>query len=170
MVSGNAPDLYTVACETSKGPFEISVHRSWAPKGADRFHELVLDKFYDDAPFFRMVEGFVVQFGLNSDPEVTSKWSEKTIQDDPVTESNKVGYLSFAMRSILAPSLAFNHSRSLFLSISRSSSSALALYRMSAAMHTQRDYRGPNTRTTQLFINLVHNKGLDGNCACASAM
>jgi peptidyl-prolyl cis-trans isomerase A (cyclophilin A) len=118
MVSGNAPDLYTVACETSKGPFDISVNRSWAPKGADRFYELVLDHFYDDAPFFRMVEGFVVQFGLNSDPKVTSKWSEKTIQDDPVTESNKVGYLSFAMRSILAPSLDSLPSLALSLFIS----------------------------------------------------
>jgi hypothetical protein len=60
LVSGSAPELYTVSCETTKGPFDVSVHRAWAPKGADRFHELVIDKFYDDAPFFRMVENFVV--------------------------------------------------------------------------------------------------------------
>lgn len=91
------PAVYRVKVETSKGPFVVEVHRDWAPNGADRFYDLVQQKFYDDNRFFRIVKGFIVQFGLNGDPNVSAQWQTKTIPDDPVKESNTPGMLSFAM-------------------------------------------------------------------------
>jgi peptidyl-prolyl cis-trans isomerase A (cyclophilin A) len=92
-----APAVYRVKFETSKGPFVVEVHRDWAPNGADRFYDLVQQTFYDDNRFFRIVKGFIVQFGLNGDPTVSTQWQTKTIPDDPVKQSNTPGMLSFAM-------------------------------------------------------------------------
>jgi peptidyl-prolyl cis-trans isomerase A (cyclophilin A) len=118
-MSATAPDVFNVKFETSKGDFVIEVHRDWSPKGADRFHELVTQGFYDDVRFFRVLDGFMAQFGINGDPAVSSKWRVSTIQDDPVRKSNTRGFVSYAMA-------------------------------------------GPNTRTTQIFINYGDNRSLDG--------
>jgi peptidyl-prolyl cis-trans isomerase A (cyclophilin A) len=113
-----APSEYKVKFETSKGTFVVDVQRDWSPLGADRFYELVKAGFYDEARFFRVVPGFVVQWGINKDPKVSANWREKKISDDPVKETNGTGYITFATS-------------------------------------------GPNTRTTQLFINLADNGRLD---------
>jgi peptidyl-prolyl cis-trans isomerase A (cyclophilin A) len=115
-----APAVYAVKFDTSKGPFVVEVHRDWAPFGADRFYELVKSGFYDDARFFRVLKGFVVQWGINKDPEVSAKWRNLFIVDDPVKQSNARGTITFATG-------------------------------------------GPNTRTTQVFINLADNSRLDGS-------
>jgi peptidyl-prolyl cis-trans isomerase A (cyclophilin A) len=108
-----------VKFETTKGNFTVEVHRDWAPKGADRFYELVKSGFYNDVRFFRVISGFMAQFGINGNPQTMAQWREKPIQDDPVKASNKRGMLTFAMA-------------------------------------------GPNTRTTQVFINFADNTRLDG--------
>lgn len=118
LLKAKAPDEFKVKFTTTKGDFVVDVHRIWAPLGADRFYNLVKNGFFTDAGFFRVVPGFVVQFGLNSSPAVNKVWDSAKIQDDPVKETNKKGYLTFATA-------------------------------------------GPNTRTTQLFINLADNPGLD---------
>lgn len=89
------PDVYKVKFVTSKGPFVVEVHRDWAPRAADRFYELVKDKYYNDARFFRVVENFVAQFGLAATPAMTKKW-DKSIDDDPVLHTNGRGTLTFA--------------------------------------------------------------------------
>jgi peptidyl-prolyl cis-trans isomerase A (cyclophilin A) len=114
-----APPVYKAQFDTSKGPFVIEVHRDWAPNGADRFYNLVKNGFYNDVRFFRVIEGFMVQFGINGDPNISAVWREANIPDDPVKQSNKRGYVTFATA-------------------------------------------GPNTRTTQVFINFDNNDGLDG--------
>ncbi|HXW61666.1 MAG TPA: peptidylprolyl isomerase [Candidatus Acidoferrales bacterium] len=115
-----APDVYDVVFTTTKGEFVIQVTRAWAPLGADRFYNLVKHGFFTNASFFRVVPGFVVQFGISGDPKVSAVWDTATIKDDPVRGSNKVGFITFAMG-------------------------------------------GPNTRTTQVFINLRDNgSALDG--------
>jgi peptidyl-prolyl cis-trans isomerase A (cyclophilin A) len=91
-----APPTFRVVFTTSKGPFTVEVHRDWAPKGADRFYELVKNGFFDQDRFFRVVPNFVVQWGINGDPAVQAKWRDKTISDDPVTQSNKTGTITFA--------------------------------------------------------------------------
>ncbi|MFN7935754.1 MAG: peptidylprolyl isomerase [Bryobacteraceae bacterium] len=108
---------YKVAFETTKGSFIVEVHPEWAPIGAARFKELVEDKFFDGAGFFRVVPNFIVQFGLAADPAKTKKWDTR-ISDDPVIRTNKRGTLTFATA-------------------------------------------GPNTRTSQLFINFKSNQILD---------
>jgi len=113
-----APPTFKAKFDTSKGAFVVEVHRDWAPKGADRFYNLVKNGFFDDARFFRVVPDFMVQFGINGDPNIQKNWANANISDDPVKQSNKRGYLTFATR-------------------------------------------GPNTRTTQLFINFKDNAGLD---------
>ena len=75
----------------------IAVERSWAPRGADRFYNLVRHGFYDDSRFYRVIEDFIVQFGLPGDPEVTSLWLDRTLMDDPVVESNRRGRITYAM-------------------------------------------------------------------------
>jgi peptidyl-prolyl cis-trans isomerase A (cyclophilin A) len=111
------PEVYKVRFETTKGEFEIEVTRAWAPRGADQFFELVQNRFYDGARFFRVVRGFVAQFGINGDPAVQKLW-EMRIRDDAVKQSNKKGFVSYAKL-------------------------------------------GPNSRTTQVFINLRDNTSLD---------
>lgn len=90
------PEVYRARFETSKGAFVVEVRRSWAPRGADRFCELVEKQFYDGARFFRVVPRFVVQFGLKGDPAVDRYWSNMYMPDDPVTQNNTRGTLSFA--------------------------------------------------------------------------
>jgi len=90
-----APELFNVKLETSKGPIVIEVHRDWAPRGADRFYELVKDGYYNDARFFRIIPNYVAQFGLAATPAMTKKWA-KSIDDDPVAHTNSVGTVAFA--------------------------------------------------------------------------
>ena len=117
--SSSAPSVYKVNLDTTKGPVVIEVHRDWAPIGADHFYTLVKSGYYDGARFFRVVPGFVVQFGLAADPAATAKWKDMNLPDDPVTQSNTPGMVTYATA-------------------------------------------GPNTRTTQLFINVGNNQRLDG--------
>ncbi|MDX2318561.1 MAG: peptidylprolyl isomerase [Hyphomicrobiaceae bacterium] len=114
-----APATYKAKFDTSKGTFVIEVHRAWAPNGADRFYNLVKSGYYNDVRFFRVIKGFMVQFGISGNPDLNAVWREARIPDDDVTESNQRGYVSFATG-------------------------------------------GPNTRTTQVFINFGNNSGLDG--------
>lgn len=113
-----APAVYKVNVDTSKGPFVLEIHRDWAPAGADRFYNLVKNGFYDNDRFFRVISGFMVQFGVNGDPKVSAVWREANIKDDPVRQSNSRGMITFATA-------------------------------------------GPNTRTTQVFINFANNGALD---------
>ena len=96
-LNAKAPDIFRAKFDTSKGVFVIEVTRSWAPKGADRFYNLVKNGYYDDCRFFRAVKDFMVQFGMNGDPMVNAVWSRAAITDDPVVKSNKRGYVTFAM-------------------------------------------------------------------------
>jgi len=114
-----APASYKVKFDTTKGAFVIQVTRAWAPNGADRFYNLVKNGFFDDVRFFRVISGFMVQFGINGDPQLSARWRQAQIKDDPVTQSNKRGMITFATA-------------------------------------------GPNTRTTQVFINFADNTNLDG--------
>jgi peptidyl-prolyl cis-trans isomerase A (cyclophilin A) len=114
-----APASYKVRFDTSKGSFVIQVNRAWAPHGADRFYNLIKHGFYDNVRFFRVISDFMVQFGINGDPQVSARWREANIPDDPVKTSNKRGMITFATA-------------------------------------------GPNTRTTQVFINFGDNSQLDG--------
>ena len=91
----DSAESFQVVMETSQGKVVIEVIPEWAPLGAARFRELVEDGFFDGCRFFRVVPNFVVQFGINGDPAVHSKWDKK-ISDDPVTQSNKRGTLTFA--------------------------------------------------------------------------
>ncbi|MEJ2008822.1 MAG: peptidylprolyl isomerase [Acidobacteriota bacterium] len=113
-----APGVYWTKFTTTKGDFVIKVTRAWAPNGADRFYNLVKNGFYNGDSFFRVLPGFVVQFGISPDPSLSKVWHDANIPDDPVRESNAAGTVTFATA-------------------------------------------GPDTRTTQVFINLVDNKSLD---------
>jgi peptidyl-prolyl cis-trans isomerase A (cyclophilin A) len=94
----SVPETYRVKFETSCGDFVVEVQRKWAPKGADRFHELVTAGYYDECRFFRVVPGFVVQWGMNGDPAVYAKWKDREFADDPVVESNLTGMVTFATK------------------------------------------------------------------------
>ena len=118
-LNDNAPAVYKAKFDTSKGAFVVEVHRDWAPNGADRFYNLVKNGFYDNARFFRVIDGFMVQFGISGDPNIASVWRDANIKDDPVKQSNRRGTITFATA-------------------------------------------GPNTRTTQVFINFGDNAPLDG--------
>lgn len=120
LLKEKAPETYKVKFVTTRGDFTVTVTRAWAPIGADRFYNLVKHRFYDNASFFRVVPGFVVQFGINAYPPVSAAWENANIKDEPVVGSNKRGYLTYAKTSM------------------------------------------PNTRSTQIFINLKDNAGLDG--------
>ena len=113
-----APKTYKARFETSKGTFVVDVNREWAPNGADRFYNLVKNGFYDGVRFFRVLDGFMAQFGINGDPAISAQWREARIPDDPVRQSNKRGFITYAMA-------------------------------------------GPNTRTSQVFINYGDNSALD---------
>jgi peptidyl-prolyl cis-trans isomerase A (cyclophilin A) len=115
-----APETFKADFELSNGKhFVVEVHRAWAPNGADRFYNMVKNGFFDETRFFRVVPDFMVQFGIHGDPTVSAPWRAARIPDDPVKESNKRGYVTFATA-------------------------------------------GPNTRTTQIFINFKDNSFLDG--------
>lgn len=89
-------ETYKVRFETSKGDFVVEVHPEWAPIGAAHFRELVDAGFYDDTRFFRVIDGFMAQVGMNGDPEVHAQWSERTIPDEPTKQSNTRGFVTFA--------------------------------------------------------------------------
>jgi peptidyl-prolyl cis-trans isomerase A (cyclophilin A) len=96
--SAKAPDTFKAKFSTAKGDFVIQVHRDWSPNGADRFYNLVRMGFFDDTRFFRAIDGFMVQFGISGDPAVAKKWEDRGIPDDPVKQSNKRGFVTFAQR------------------------------------------------------------------------
>ena len=118
-LTAQAPATFKVQFDTTKGKFVVEVTRSLAPNGADRFYNMVHSGYFKDIAFFRVVPGFMCQFGIHGDPAVSDKWAGATIPDDPVKGSNTRGAITFAMG-------------------------------------------GPNTRTTQLFINFGDNSRLDG--------
>jgi peptidyl-prolyl cis-trans isomerase A (cyclophilin A) len=91
-----APATFKAKFTTTKGDFVVEVTRAWAPLGSDRFYNLVKNHFYDGAAFFRVLPGFVAQFGLSAKPEISRVWASATIKDDPVTQSNLTGFLTFA--------------------------------------------------------------------------
>jgi len=113
-----APDRFFVRIETTKGAFVIEAHRAWAPRGADRFYQLVKAGYFDDSRFSRVRAGYIAQFGIAGDPRVAQRWRDQRIADDSVRHTNARGTIAFAMT-------------------------------------------GPDTRTTQLYINLRDNAQLD---------
>ena len=114
-----SPDTFKAEFDTTKGKFVIEVTRSLSPKGADRFYNMVRSGYFTDVAFFRVVPGFMCQFGIHGDPGVSAKWREASIEDEPVKSGNTRGAITFAKG-------------------------------------------GPNSRTTQLFINFADNSRLDG--------
>jgi peptidyl-prolyl cis-trans isomerase A (cyclophilin A) len=94
-----APAVYKVKFDTTAGVFEVEVHTDWAPIGADRFYNLVKNGYYDGCRFFRVVPGFVVQFGINGDAAIQRNWTNATIPDDKVTQGNTRGFVTFAKSS-----------------------------------------------------------------------
>lgn len=95
-MSQKAPDTFRVAFETTRGSFVVEARREWAPQGVDRFYNLVGEGFFDDVRFFRVIEGFMAQFGISGDPEVASAWHSTRIPDDALGASNTRGRVSFA--------------------------------------------------------------------------
>jgi peptidyl-prolyl cis-trans isomerase A (cyclophilin A) len=92
-----APATYKVNFDTSAGAFVVEVHRDWAPNGADRFYNLVKNGFYENVRFFRVIPGFMVQFGINGDPALNTVWREARIPRDAVKQSNTRGFITYAM-------------------------------------------------------------------------
>ena len=90
-------EIFRVRIETSKGAFVLEVNRAWAPRGADRFLDLVRARFFDDSRFFRVREKYIAQFGIAGDPAVTRAWKDRYIPDDSVRTSNVRGTFAFAM-------------------------------------------------------------------------
>jgi len=90
------PEVYRVKFETSQGDFVVEVTRAWAPRGADRFHELVRMRYFDESRFFRVLQGFIAQFGVHRDFKVHDVWRTLFIPDDPRQQKNLRGTLSFA--------------------------------------------------------------------------
>lgn len=118
-LTATAPESFKVQFDTTKGKFTIEVTRMLSPNGADRFYNMVRSGYFKNIAFFRVVPGFMCQFGIHGDPAVSAKWNGASIPDDAVKGSNTRGTITFAMG-------------------------------------------GPNTRTTQLFINFADNSRLDG--------
>ena len=100
LMNQQAPDQFQVEFKTSAGNFTVEVERELAPQGADRFYNLVKAEFYDEQRFFRVVPGFIVQFGMSGDPELAAVWQNATIPDDPVRTGNERGTITFAKRGI----------------------------------------------------------------------
>ena len=96
-MTATAPDSYRVRFETTAGDFVVDVRRALSPNGADRFYNLVRNGYYEDVRFFRVIDGFMAQFGMHGDPQVTAAWRAAPIQDDPVAASNARGTVTFAM-------------------------------------------------------------------------
>lgn len=92
-----APASFRAKFQTTAGDFTVEAQRDWAPRGVDRFYNLVKNGFYDGSCVFRVISGFMAQFGIHGDPKVSTAWRQARIQDDPVKQSNKRGYLSYAM-------------------------------------------------------------------------
>jgi peptidyl-prolyl cis-trans isomerase A (cyclophilin A) len=113
-----SPESFRVKFVTTKGDFTVEVTRAWAPRGADRFYRLVTDGYFKDIRFFRVLPGFMAQFGMSGDPALSAKMDSLQLPDDPVTQSNKRGMVTFATA-------------------------------------------GPNTRSSQFFINYGDNASLD---------
>ena len=90
-----APEVFRARFETSKGPFVIEAHREWAPLAADRFYNLVKNGFYDGTRFFRVLDGFMAQFGLNGNPAIQRAWQSANLRDEPVKQSNTRGFVTF---------------------------------------------------------------------------
>jgi cyclophilin family peptidyl-prolyl cis-trans isomerase len=118
-LTAKAPASFTVTFKTTKGPFVVTVHRAWSPRGADRFYNLVRNRFYDGQKVFRVVKHFVIQFGISPYPQVSAVWANADIRDDPSSGHHNV-------RRTIAFASA-----------------------------------GPNTRTTQVFVNTGNNVQLD---------
>jgi peptidyl-prolyl cis-trans isomerase A (cyclophilin A) len=97
LATEKAPDLYRVRIDTTAGSFVIEVHREWAPRGADRFYNLVKIGYFENVAFYRVITGFMAQVGMHGDPEVSRVWLNSRIQDDPVKQSNTPGMVTFAM-------------------------------------------------------------------------
>jgi peptidyl-prolyl cis-trans isomerase A (cyclophilin A) len=91
-----APRTFRVLFETTNGDFVIEVHRDWAPIGADRFYNLVKREWYDGVRFHRVLTDFMVQWGIHDEPYVNAIWQDKLLADDPATQSNTRGRVSFA--------------------------------------------------------------------------
>jgi len=92
-----APDAFKAKFETTKGDFVLDCTRAWAPHGVDRFYNLVRIGFFDDVALFRVVKGFVVQWGIHGDPKVSAAWQRANIPPDPPKQSNTRGMVTFAM-------------------------------------------------------------------------
>ena len=99
LATDQAPDTFKVKMETTSGDFVIEVNRQWAPNGADRFYNLVKVGYYDDTAFFRVIDGFMAQVGMNGDPKVQAAWSKVPIQDDPIRKDNTKGMVTFAAKA-----------------------------------------------------------------------
>ena len=93
--SGPTPDTFRVAFETSRGPFVVEAIRAWAPNGADRFYTLTREGFFDENRFFRVVPGFIAQFGINNDKAVNQRWDDRPLPDDSARQSNARGTVVF---------------------------------------------------------------------------
>jgi peptidyl-prolyl cis-trans isomerase A (cyclophilin A) len=94
-----APETFQAQFTTTKGDFVVEVHRDWSPHGADRFYNLVKAGFFDNVAFFRVHPGFMVQFGISPKPAISKAWDNANIPDDPVMQSNKRGFVTYAMSS-----------------------------------------------------------------------
>jgi peptidyl-prolyl cis-trans isomerase A (cyclophilin A) len=90
------PEVFRVRFETSQGDFIVEAHRDWAPRGVDRFHELLRIRYFDQGRFFRVIKGFIAQFGVHKDFKVHDVWRELFIVDDPPKEKNLRGTLAYA--------------------------------------------------------------------------
>jgi peptidyl-prolyl cis-trans isomerase A (cyclophilin A) len=100
LATEQAPDVYRVRLETTKGNVVLELRRAWSPQGADRFYNLVKAGFFERAAFFRAIDGFMVQFGLHGEPAVQRAWNAYSIPDDPAAgNSNKRGYITFAKKN-----------------------------------------------------------------------
>ena len=107
LYKAQAPPTFKAKFTTTKGVFVVEVNRSWAPIGADRFYNLVKGGYYDGGPFYRVMAAFMAQFGLSPNPAVSKAWDKATIKDDPVMQSNKRGFITFAKTS--APNSRTTH-------------------------------------------------------------